>query len=627
MKTFDERRKSVSEYMDKIQRKRRKTIAAVTSITLVVSILALVLFVPYDTTPPDVSMHSDSEYYDIIQRVNEATYQKPKYKNNFQALGAAVSSLRFIGFGGMAPNKDAIMEAPNAAPEADYVEVTDNQVAGVTESDIIKRSDKYIYYLTGDYLYIYEIAQADTMLVGTYCASQCTFPEGWEQDGFGYTATDPEMYLSEDCSTVTVLMGSYQEEIGSCVLVVNLDVRDPANVQTIDYQYFTGSMVSSRMVDGDILLTYNYRVDATGVDFSDTDTFVPRYGKPESMTTIPAEDIVCPENVSDARYTVICKLDGKTLEVEGSTALLSYSEDLYVSADTIYATHSYTEKSEMALDGTYTQIAKTEIAGISYAGETLEILGTVLLDGTVKDQYSMDQFDGILRVVTTTSRQNRQEFVSGDFVGVNTAALEQNVNLYCVDLSGWEITASVIGFAPAGEEATSVRFDGPYAYVCTAEIITFSDPVYFFDLSDLKNITWKDTGTIDGYSTSLINLGEGFLLGIGYGDGWVLKIEVYEETEDGVVSVCAYELAADFSEEYKSYLVDREKNLIGLGIWTDAHEYEYLLLHFDGYALNEITRVPMEDGNYLETMRGVLVDGWLYVCAANQYHIAVQKVW
>ena len=116
----------------------------------------------------------------------------------------------------------------------------------------------------------------------------------------------------------------------------------------------------------------------------------------------------------------------------------------------------------------------------------------------------------------------------------------------------------------AGEEATAVRFDGVYAYVCTAEVITLTDPVYFFDLSDLSNITYTDTGTIDGFSTSLIQLEDGYLLGIGYNEERNLKIEIYEETESGVQSVCTYEKACGFSEVYKSYFIDREKNLIGL---------------------------------------------------------------
>ena len=37
------------------------------------AVLALVLFIPYSTTPPDVRMYAESEYYGLIQRINELT--------------------------------------------------------------------------------------------------------------------------------------------------------------------------------------------------------------------------------------------------------------------------------------------------------------------------------------------------------------------------------------------------------------------------------------------------------------------------------------------------------------------------------------------------------------------------
>ena len=192
---------------------------------------------------------------------------------------------------------------------------------------------------------------------------------------------------------------------------------------------------------------------------------------------------------------------------------------------------------------------------------------------------------------------------------------QDNVNLYCVDLSDWKIEASVIGFAPAGEEATSVRFDGPKAYVCTAEVIRFTDPVYFFDLSDLSNITYTDTGIIDGYSTSLIQLGNGYLMGVGYSKSGGLKIEIYENTENGVVSVCVYERQATFSENYKAYFIDRERQLIGLAVYPWDGGREYILLHFDGEQLNLVNTLYFS--GLMEHVRATLIDDYFYVLSTD----------
>ena len=198
-----------------------------------------------------------------------------------------------------------------------------------------------------------------------------------------------------------------------------------------------------------------------------------------------------------------------------------------------------------------------------------------------------------------------------------------NASLYCIDLTSFEVIASVIDFAPPGEEIRSVRFDGEAAYVCTS--IQLSDPVFFFDLSDLANISYKDTGTIDGFSTSLINIGNGFLLGIGRGDGWAtLKVEVYEETADTVRSVCSYEnTEAICSEEYKSYYVDRKNQLFGFGAveynYSADTAFRYILLHFDGYELLELVNVPLK-GDPLN-MRGVYIDGYMYIFGHDDFKV------
>lgn len=641
MKTFDERKECVQQYLSNMKRKRRKTTVTFTCLTLVVCILALVLFVPYNTTPPSVRQYAHSEYYGVIQRINELNFAKPKYKNNFHAMIGFLSDFGAKSGDAIAgaPNVDGIgiqingSKLPEASPSGtkgeQYVEVTDNQVTGVTEADIFKRSDKYVYYLRDTTLYIYTIAQENTQIAGAHIIEM--------KDDLSYIR-NAEMYLSTDCSRVTVIAQGYHKELGTLTQIVSLDVSDPENIRETGRVYFRGNYLSSRVVEGDLLLTYNYGFQPADVDFDDPATFVPQYGTPGDMTCIPGSNIVCPEDVTSAHYTVICKLDGESLELMGTTALLGYSQELYVSEDTIYATRSYNDKEQGLLDIEYRQTAMTQITGISYTGDTLRVVGTITVEGTVRNQYSMDQYDGILRVVTSTTVSFMKETVYNDaaitigWVTDRVTARERNVNLYCIDLNNWEIAAEVIAFAPEGEDAQSVRFDGVNAYVCTAEVITLTDPVYFFDLSDLDNITWTDTGTIDGFSTSLIQLGDGYLLGVGYGTGRNLKIEVYEECGGKVVSVCAYERNAGFSEEYKSYFVDRDNNLFGLAIYDwNTKVTQYILLHFDGCALQELVSIPIHQLSVgklgMSAARAFLDDGWLYVLTSDAKGIYTLKVW
>ena len=654
MKTFDERKKSVEQYMTNILKKRRKTLIGLTSLVLVVSVLALVLFLPYDTTPPDVSMYADNEYYVLIQRLNELNYDPPVVKNNFEYLrmlskffrtgfrkgeGVLMDELNSSVMPGAPqakPDEELQFGATGGAPEDAYVEVTDNQVESVIEADIIKRSREYIFYLRGKILSVYSIAGSESQLVGSFTvdSQMADDPAQSKMQDYGETIvydldyyTNQEMFLSTDCKTVTILLQGYSKTMGACTILVGLDVMDPANITQKQQVCFTGSYLSSRMADGQILLTYNYSFNASSVDYENPATFVPQYGTPGNMTCIPGKDVVCPDNISTTRYTVICKVDGESLEVTGATALLSYSQQLYVSEDTIYATNSYTHRNQESFDNQYRQTSMTEITGVSYSGDSLEVLGTIAVEGSLKDQYSMDQYKGVLRVVTSTSVSYFEEIVYDEYASSTISASQRNVNLYCIDLKNWEIAAEVIAFAPDGEDAQSVRFDGIHAYVCTAEVITLTDPVYFFDLSDLDHITWSDTGTIDGYSTSLIQLGDGYLLGVGYGESRNLKIEIYQQYDGKVVSVCAYERSAAFSTEYKSYLVDRENDLIGLSIYDyNTAKWEYVLLHFDGYQLNQIAALNPQL-IHMDNTRAFLADGWLYVLTDGTTDMLTQQVW
>ena len=575
------------------------------------------LFIPFNTNPPDVSQYANSEYYGLIQKLNALTFEQPKYKNNAAKLWAG---LKDISFG---ITKDAVGGMPEDAPTADgeangtgsYQEITDNQVEGIIEADRIKRSDTHIYYLDNDVLRIYSIDKENTAEIGSYTlygGSKNYYLDQWE------------FYLSSDCKTVTVVTQYYTKTDSNSnryVNLISLDVSDPANIVKKDEFNITGDYMSSRMTNGNILLLTEFVINKRELNFDDETTFLPQIDEGNGSHSIPASGIVSPDNLSNTRYTVVMKLDENTLDLEGTAAYLSYSEDVYVSENHVFLTHVFADKTENE-DGTLTRNSMTEISCLTYGGDSFERKGNVTVRGYVKDQWSMDEYEGILRVFTTTNATTiREQYYDNGTVSaeiLQTATGQSNASLYCIDLSTFEVVASVIDFAPPREEIQSVRFDKETAYVCTS--IELSDPVFFFDLSDLNNITYKDTGTIEGFSTSLINLGNGYLLGIGRGDSWSsFKVEVYEETDDGVRSVCSYEIEdAQYSTEYKSYYVDRQNQFVGVGVIAEGVT-KYILLHFDEYELVELVNVQLDGDPAF--MRGVYIDGYMYMFGTNDYQV------
>lgn len=573
------------------------------------------LFIPFRTSPSDVSQYADSEYYTLIQNLNVLTFEKPKYKNNAEKLWAGLVNIISWGMKDAtnAPSSSVAPNGTDGGSSGNYKEITDNQVEGIIEADRIKRSDTHIYYLDGTTLRIYAIDKENTQEVGSYSL--------FDGDSMYISNLNQwEFYLSNDCKTVTAVT-QYRTKTGNkfdrYVELISLDVSDPANIVQKENFRITGNYMSSRTANGSILLLTEFVISNKELDFDNERTFLPQINEGNGFYSISAEGIVSPDQLSSARYTVVMKLDEGTLDLKGTAAYLSYSENVYVSENHVFLTHSFTDAQDNK-DGTVTKESMTEISCLTYGGDSFESKGSVTVRGFVKDQWSMDEYEGVLRVFTTT----------------NTAVVrnqnasprnENNASLYCIDLSSLEIAASVIDFAPPNEAVRSVRFDKETAYVCTS--IQLSDPVFFFDLSDLNHITYKDTGTIDGFSTSLINLGNGYLLGIGRGSRWdTFKIEVYEETADGVRSVCVYEIDnARYSTEYKSYYVDRTNQLIGIG-YTDHSYYgysenrsRYILLHFDGYGLVKLLDVPLNSTP--ENMRGVYIDGYMYMFGREDFRV------
>ncbi len=611
-----------------IKRKRMITTLVASAACLALTVTSLWLFLPYDKTPPSIEHHKKNDYYAVIEKLNALKKEESKYDNNFDMIVDGIEDVVVGGLIKPALKGDAMNSAPEAAPPGDiypglvddavidrgdgnssgstYEEVTDNQVEGITEADRIKRSSTHIFYLDGCTLRVFNIKGLESEELGSISLGE-TYQSYYRQW---------EFYLSADCKTATVLTQYKNEENQLCIGVVSVDVSDPAKPVEKNRVEIVGNYLSSRVTDGKILLMTEFVMNKNAMDFHKEETFLPQI----NGESIPAECIILPEEVNSTRYTVVMKLDEATLNIEGQSALLSYTKHIYVSHDHIFLTHVYADVQKK--EDKSTRNSMTEITALSYK-DSFEKKGTVVVRGYVKDQWSMDEYEGILRVVTTTNATTVYEKYSGGYVSVDilqTATGNSNASLYCVDLKDFKVVASVEDFAPPREEVRSVRFDKTTAYVCTA--IEVSDPVYFFDLSDLNNITYKDTGNIDGFSSSLVNMGNGYLLGIGQENWGTFKVEIYQETEKGVEGFCKYTMDnAIYSTDYKSYYIDRQNQLIGLGIIDysrgDKNNSRYILLHFDGYKLRELLNVGFSGDN--EVKRGVYIDGFMYMFGENNF--------
>ncbi len=614
---------------------RAPVIRAAVCLALIIA-LGLYLFLPFAPVTSDITAYAGSDYFPLIKGIEDyrLSLLQPKHKNNFEILTSLLGSFKF---GAMAPDMDEntgndMAPAPgdqgDSAGNGEYVESTDNQVDGVIESDLMKMTDKYIFRLgwrsdvnyRTNLLRVYSIEKEESRLVTEFVIPSFA-------DEFYRYNSNCEMYLSPDGNTVTLLRNYADNKTDmSKVGVISLDVSDVNNIKTKAMVSIDGSLNTSRMVDGKLLLVSEFVFNRNTVDYNDPTTFVPSIDRGEGAEPILFEDIIFPDTVGNTRYSVVALLDADNLGLLGANALLNFTDEVYVSRDNVYITREYVAENEGVYEDKGVVRNMTDIAVLNYSGDGLESRGVITVNGYAEDQYSFDERDGYLRLVTTTF------WTEDKYSTPASIKNEQNVSLWIFDLADNSLAYSLPNFAIPGEEATAVRFDGDTVYVCTAVVISFTDPVYFIDLSDYENINSADTGIIEGYSEHLINLGEGFLLGIGRENWQYDKVEIYEQQGDKVVSVGEFKFEGEYSSDYKSYLVNREHNLFGFGAGyiypiddqTGKEEYRgdcYVLLHWNGYELSpyfiDLVGLDMRSA----TVRAAYVDGYLYITTDTGFKV------
>ena len=600
MKTYKQRAEDIIQKAQKQKALRKKvTISAISATACAaVTALSLVLFLPLKPPADPIDAYKNNEYYSVIKPLSTRfvdKYKPPVYKNNFEKWTAGLMDFFAFKVTGTSPDYNggnSVMDSTTQIPPSDtdvsnggeYVETTDNQVTGVIEGDLFKRTKTHIFYLAYPELRVYTIAGENSELVHEYTVTTVG-------KNVSYA---PEIYLSADGSTLTIVDSILSvQKSKRYTEVLTLDVSNPTQIKELGRTYLSGQYVSSRSVNGKLIIVNNFNVSSKP-DFDDYASYIPQYGENiQDLQLVEGDDIIVPETISTNQHTVVLEVDQTTGETLDCMALYSYSADIYASQSNLYLTRNYvdygtpvdTNGEEQADVWPSMTTSMTEIVCIAY-GEGLEKIGGVAVEGVVLNQYSMDEYNGVFRVVTTINNPYT------------------SASIYCVDMQTWGIIGSVKAFSPRGEDVQSARFDGEKAYVCTAEVVTLRDPVYVFNLSDPTNITYKDSGEIKGYSTSLVQFGDGLLLGIGYNDDRSLKIELYQETENSVEIVCTYEpeIYTSFSEEYKSYFIDRERGLFGLGVFASSYtdkysSQEYRLLYVDEYGIVEILSVSLTGDN------------------------------
>ncbi|MCY4067598.1 MAG: beta-propeller domain-containing protein [Acidimicrobiaceae bacterium] len=394
---------------------------------------------------------------------------------------------------------------------------TNVQEADVDEADIIKTDGRRIYTLSSG------------LLVVVDAADRARISEIRVADGWGY-----ELFINGD--SLLLITQSYNESTndgrgGNQTVLQHIDVTDGVAdiVETLTVQ---GSYVSARSVDGTarVVLRYDpqwefpfvYPQNESAYESAESanraailettlDDWLPHYttesgGDPSrGSLMLPCGAVHAPRVFSGFGITsVLSVVIGEPFDPSRSTAVTAASSIVYASAASLYVATNRWESSDVIKTGDFSSDEDfwrdhlTYVHRFDISGDEASYEASGEVQGVIRNQFSMSEHDGHLRIVTTT----------GDFWGERS---ESQVRVLETSGSALREVGSV-GDIGRGENVQSVRFVGDVGYVVTFRQI---DPFYTIDLSDPADPRILGELKIPGFSSYLHPVSDTMILGVG----------------------------------------------------------------------------------------------------------------
>ncbi len=542
-----------------------------------------------------VSAADYDEVYGYIERYKEEQEEKMRSYEEGTAKSSAMDDAGTMEIAQEARSTEAeALMAENdsgATAAAGGYSETNVRQEGVDEGDVVKTDGTYLYILKDNRKEVSFVdIRGDKMKEVQKISVE---EEQWIE----------EMYLNPEKKRLVLVCSRYGENSAVPLLrqvysnagateAVTYDVTNPEKPKEMGRIKQSGYYQSSRMADGYLYLFSNYSVAWDLMEKGTPNTYIPLIND----STISEKNICLPQTRTGREYTGAVAVDiDKPGEVTDSKAILSQGGQLYVSNKNIY----YYETIWSSYLGYNKE--RTTIRRIGYKDGELTPGSQGIVEGYINDSFSIDEYDGYLRIVTT----------QGDSNGV-----------YVLDMDLEEV--GKIEKLAKDERVYSARLMGEIGY-----FVTFreTDPLFSVDLSDPENPEVIGSLKIPGFSDYLHPYGDGRLLGIGMNvdeetmitDG--VKLTMFDisdptdvKEEDTYILENVY--STDVSYNYKAALVDVGRNIIGFAGYTNGGQ-NYYIFEYDenkGFICNMEEEI---NGNASLSARGVYIDDTLYVVQGN----------
>lgn len=458
---------------------------------------------------------------------------------------------------------------------------TNTQVENVDEADIVKTDGEYIYYVLNGILYI---VKADNLEIVTNIKvktddERFTISEIFLKDdkvvllGNGYILGEPITQKDEEeVMTDTVRVNTLQT---AKAIIYNIENKNaPEKVREVSLE---GNYLDSRMVGDNLyLISRKYAYFYGDVeDYTILPAMKDSAGPTEEIKRINYSDIVYFEGTEDRSFMVVGGFNiNENEEVNVET--------FFGAGDTVYAN----EKNLYLTQAVWGDNYKTTIYKFGLEDARIKLLAKGEVDGMLNNQFSMDEYDGNLRLATTsyiTVEPEKTEELDSGLVMTTLATRKTTNNLFVLNENLEEI--GKIENLAEEEKIYSVRFIGKIGYIVTFKEV---DPLFVIDLSDPTNPTVKGELKIPGYSSYLHPYDENHIIGIGYntkdnGYGGVtnstMKMSMFDVSDlENPQEVFSVDIGTDYASSeiihnHKALFYKKAENLIGFPVTYRDNNY------------------------------------------------------
>jgi len=584
--------------------------------------------------------------------------------NYIDRWGVFASASEDVDMGGALPMPtQAPKEGSYTSDTSGRVSETNVQVIGIDEPDIVKTDGMNIYFSREDYYYYYYdyTSSSDVMpsqmdngvkIINANPPVNMSVLSKIDRNGnlllngstlavftwdgiYGYDVSDPQNPVSKweitfDSSTSLVAARMYQGKIYLVTQTyiysgepmpaqlkvnsesvplnyydvyypilpsytdstLNADVFDMQSGQLEDTVSFVGSSWSSVVyMSGDaIYIGYSYSEDTT--------PYILAFCENNLNGVVPDSVVAKINKLAEYDISNAAKMTEIGVIFDNYLGSLGSDEMMQVEARINDALQSYYNEHMREID-------RTRIVKIGLDG--LDVTATGSVPGSLLNQFSMDEYNGYLRLATTMG----SGFGFSWFWVSNSNAND----IYVLD-GNLSIVGSIQGLGLT-EQIYSARFVGDEGYLVTYRQ---TDPFYIIDLSNPQNPQLKGELKIPGYSSYLHPMSGDRMLGIGE-ENWSVKISLFNVADPANPAELDHYILddswSDILNTHHAFLLDEAHEIFFLPGSSSGYIFSYT-----GNKLELITTV-----SDIQARRAIYIDDSLYVIGDNKIVVLNELDW